>query len=181
MTPGLLAPIKAIAHVAALPVRALGSVRTPAVADPERLHPGDRPDVGDRLLVLYDGGCGICLHARDVFAWWDRGRTLADDRIARHSGYLLGDLDREETYSSFHVVHPDGRVESAGPGLAALFEALPGLGFVGSAMRRLPGPTERFYEWFAENRPWISQGTGLINHPQRDPAEQPALAAAGGA
>jgi predicted DCC family thiol-disulfide oxidoreductase YuxK len=176
-----LPPVRAIAHLAATPIRLVARVREPAVADPAALSPGDPPGVGDRLLVLYDGGCGICLHSRDLFAFWDRGRGLADDRIARHAGHLLGDLDEDLTYRSFHVVHPDGRRESAGPGLAALFEALPGFGVVGAAMRRFPGPTERVYEWFALNRPWISQGTGLINHPQRDPAEQPALTAAGGA
>ena len=168
-------PLKAVGHVLASPIRVVARVRPPAVEQPELLSPGDPPGVGQRLLVLYDGGCGICLHSRDLFELFDRRGTVANDRIARHAGGLLADLDREDTYSSFHVVHPDGRRESAGDGLAALLEALGPLRPVGRVMRRFPGPTQSLYEWFARNRPWISQGTGLINHPQRDPSEQPPL------
>lgn len=172
-TSAALAPFRLAAHAAAAPIRLVGRNRAPAVEHPKRLRPGDPPGTGGRLLVLYDGGCGICLHARDVFARWDGGRRIADDRIARHEHGLLADLSEDETYESFHVIHPDGRRESGGDGLAALFEALPGAGPIGRAMRRFPGSTETFYEWFANNRPWISQGSGLINHPQRDPDEQP--------
>ena len=40
-------------------------------------------------------------------------------------------------------------------------------------LRRFPGAAMFGYEWFARNRGWISRGSGLINHPQRDPREQP--------
>lgn len=166
-------PLRALGHLVGTPIRLLSQERVPAVGHPELLKPGDRPEVGERLLVLYDGGCGICLHARDLFARWDGGRALADDRIARHDHHLLADLDEDATYSSFHVIHPDGRRESGGDGLAAVFSALRFGRPLAAAMRRFSGTTDAAYRWFAENRTWISQGTGLIDHPDRDPSEQP--------
>jgi predicted DCC family thiol-disulfide oxidoreductase YuxK len=98
---------------------------------------------------------------------------LVDDRIARHDRHLLAELDAEQTYGSFHVVHPDGRIESAGAGLTAIIGALPfGSPFAG-VMRRLPGVTEAAYDWFADHREEISQMFGLADHPQKDPAEKP--------
>jgi predicted DCC family thiol-disulfide oxidoreductase YuxK len=168
-------PLRLVGHALAAPVRLAAKRRPPAVEHPELLTPGQPPDVGGRLLVLYDGGCGICLHVRDLFELLDRADRVANDRIARNADYLLGDLDEESTFSSFHVIHPGGRRESGGAGLAALVETLPPLRLLGRAMRRFPGATDAVYDWFARNRPWISQGTGLINHPQRDPSEQPEL------
>jgi predicted DCC family thiol-disulfide oxidoreductase YuxK len=166
-------PAKALARLAARPVRGLARVRPPAVEHPELLHPGDRPPTDGQLLLLFDGGCGICLHARDVFAVLDRRHLLAFDRIARHDRGLLADLTEEEKYSSWHVVHPDGQLESGSAGIAAALADLPAGALAASLVRRFSGPTERGYQWFARNRGWISRGSGLIDHPQRDPREQP--------
>lgn len=171
---GALAPFaKLAAHLAVLPIRAAATSRPPAIDDPGRLSPGDRPPTGGRLLLLFDGGCGICLHARDVFALWDRAsRRLAFDRIARHDGGLLRDLPPEERYGAWHVIHPDGRLESGAAGVASVVAAMPGGGLPASVARRYPVQADRAYRWFVRNRGWISRGSGLINHPQRDPREQ---------
>lgn len=163
---------RGVASLAATPIRKLAREREPAVADPGALQPGDKPPTDGRLLLIYDGGCGICLHARDVFAAWDFRHRLAHDRIARHDQGLLADMDPIERYSSWHAVHPDGRMEHGADALAALFNELPGAQPISWSIRRFPGPYDAFYKWFVRNRPWISQGANLINHPQRDPREQ---------
>lgn len=165
-------PAQLLAHVAALPIRALARERPPAIADPAALHPGDRPPTGGRLLLLFDGGCGICLHARDVFAALDRRHRLVFDRIARHDGGLLAAIPPERKYGSWHIVHPDGRIEDGSAGLASVVAELPGGRVPARLLRRFPAPAEWAYQWFVRNRGWVSRGSGLINHPQRDPREQ---------
>jgi len=165
--------IDQVAQGVTRPIKAIARVREPAVVDPTTLRPGDPPPTNGRLLVLYDGGCGICLHARDLFARWDNGRALNDDMIARHDDFLLANMSQEETYGSFHVIHPDGRVESGGDGLATVIGALRFGGPLAAAMRRFSRASNGLYDWFVAHRAGISQTTGLINHPQRDPSQQP--------
>lgn len=165
-------PAKAIAHVAALPIRRLAKVRPPAVADPSAFRPGDPPPTDGRLLLLFDGGCGICLHARDTFLALDWNHRLAHDRIVRHDLGLLSDVDPVARYSSWHTIHPDGRVERGAQGVAAALEEIPAGRLPAKFVRRFPGVSDAAYEWFVHNRGWISRGSGLINHPQRDPREQ---------
>lgn len=165
-------PAQVLAHGAALPLRALARRRPDAVDDPTALHPGDRPPTGGQLLLLFDGGCGICLHVRDLFAALDRRHHLTFDRIARHDAGLLAELDDEERYGSWHVVHPDGRMEHGAAGVAATVAVLPGGRVPARLIRQFSGPSAAGYQWFARNRGWISRGSGLINHPQRDPRHQ---------
>ncbi|MBJ7471531.1 MAG: DUF393 domain-containing protein [Solirubrobacteraceae bacterium] len=166
-------PAQILAHGAAIPIRLLARERQPAVAEPELLHPGDRPPTAGRLLLLFDGGCGICLHSRDVIAVLDRRHRLAFDRIARHDGGLLSDVPEAERYGSWHAIHPDGTLEHGSVALASTVAALPGGRMLSWPLRRLPGAADAGYRWFARNRGWISRGSGLINHPERDPREQP--------
>lgn len=163
-----------LARLAASPIRALARERPPAVANPGALHPGDSPPTGGRLLVLYDGGCGICLHVRDLLVVLDRRDRLAHDRILRHADGLLADTDPVAKFASWHTIHPDGRVEHGAQGVAAALEQLPAPAPLAARLvRHFPGPSDTAYTWFARNRGWISRGTGLIDHPQRDPREQP--------
>lgn len=166
-------PAQLLAHAAAIPIRLLARERPPAVSEPHSLRPGDRPPTAGKLLLLFDGGCGICLHSRDVIAVLDRHHRLAFDRIARHDGGLLADVPEDERYGSWHVVHPDGTLEHGSVALASTVAALPGGRGLSWPLRRFPETADGGYRWFARNRGWISRGSGLINHPQRDPREQP--------
>lgn len=165
-------PAQLLAHAAALPIRKLARERPPAVAHPEALRPGDAPPTDGKLLLLFDGGCGICLHSRDVFAALDRHDRFAFDRIARHDRGLLADVPEQERYSSWHVVHPDGTLEHGSTGLTTTIAELPGGRMLAWPLRRAPWAVDAGYRWFVRNRGWISRGSGLINHPQRDPREQ---------
>ena len=168
----LATPARIAGHVAALPLRALARSRPPAVADPSALHPGDPPPTDGKLLLLFDGGCGICLHARDLFAALDWNHRLAYDRIVRHDQGLLAALDPEARYGSWHTVHDDGRLEHGAQGVASALEAIPIGALPAKFIRRFPDISDAAYQWFVRNRSWVSQTTGLINHPQRDPREQ---------
>lgn len=165
-------PAKAVAHLVALPIRALAKERPPAVAAPSSLSAGDPPPTDGRLLLLFDGGCGICLHARDVFLAFDWNHRLAHDRIVRHDLGLLSDIDPVTRYASWHTIHPDGRVEHGAQGVASALEEIPIGKLPAKFVRRFPGVSDAAYQWFVHNRGWISRGSGLINHPQRDPREQ---------
>lgn len=136
---------------------------TPAPAP----RPGDPPGRGDRLLVLFDANCGFCLSGRDLLRRWDRGRRLTDDLIQRHADGLLADLPEEQRLASWHVVHPDGRRESAGDALRAVLERLPGAAPAAWLARRLPGPTDRAYRWMAGHRTAISRALRTQGHPER--------------
>lgn len=165
--------LRLIGHVLALPLRAIARSRAPAVIDPAALRPGDPPPTGGRLLLLFDGACGICLHIRDLFVLLDRRGRFAVDRIDRHETGLLAATDPDARYETWHVVHPDGRLEHGGAGLITVVGELPGGRPLAAVMRRVPGVIDAAYGWFARNRSWISQGTGLIHHPQRDPGASP--------
>lgn len=143
------------------------------MADPLALHPGDPPPTDGRLLLLFDGGCGICLHARDLFLALDWNDQLAHDRIVRHAPGLLAQLEPAAQYGSWHTVHPDGRIEHGAAGVAAALEMVPIGRGAARLVRRFPRTSERAYAWFVRHRSTISQSTGLIDHPQRDPREQP--------
>lgn len=132
----LSGPARVAAYIAAIPVRLAGRVREPAIAEPWLLHPGDAPPTDGRLLLLFDGGCGICLHARDVFGALDWDHRLVFDRIARHDRGLLASVPAEERYDAWHVVMPDGARLDGAAGLAAAIDALPAGGLVASLMRR---------------------------------------------
>lgn len=155
------------------PLRALARERPPAVLDPAALRPGDPPPTDGRLLLLFDGACGICLHVRDLFAALDRRDRLRYDRIARHDDGLLAAIPVAQRYDSWHVIHPDGTAEDGAAGLASVLAALPGGRLPAAVIRRTPTFSERAYRWFAANRGWISRGAGLTGHPQRDPDELP--------
>ena len=93
--------------------------------------------------LLYDADCGFCkfIVAR-ILELDRRGRlrplALQDPRAAA----LLPELGQEERMRSFHVVARDGRVHSAGDGLAQLVPPL----------RRFPRLAARGYGLVAGNR-----------------------------
>lgn len=94
------------------------------------------------LLVLYDGDCGFCIWTVGVFLRLGP-RGALQTRRTQDALDLLPGMSRETALRSFHVVETDGRVFSAGAGLARLFRQLPVLTPFGMVLARLP----RFSEW----------------------------------
>ena len=108
---------------------------------------------GAPTRVLYDEDCGFCRWSLDKILAWDRERRLEPVAIQSDEGQrLLAGVPRERRLDSWHLVAPDGEVRSAGAGLPALFDELPGGGPLAALSRRTPGLTERAYRAVAGNR-----------------------------
>lgn len=166
--------LAAVARRVASPVQRLAVRRPPAIDDPAGLRPGDPPPTDGRVLILYDGGCGVCLHGRDLLAWIDRRRgRLAHDRLQRHAGGLLADLEAEAQLASWHVILADGQRYENGPSVVALLAALPFGRLTAPAARAAMPLTDRVYRWFSGHRANISQFAGLADHLDRDPPAVP--------
>ena len=106
-------------------------------------------------LLLYDGACSLCTSfARQVKAWdrRDRLQTLAfDDPQAREWEARIGPGFRQ----SFHLVHPDGRIEHGDRAIPTVVGLLPWGALPAWGMRYLPGSRkliERAYVWVASRR-----------------------------
>jgi predicted DCC family thiol-disulfide oxidoreductase YuxK len=105
--------------------------------------------------VLYDRDCGFCRWSLAKVLAWDRARRLRPLPIQSEEGTRLLDaagVPEELRLRSWHLVHPDGRVESAGDAFPALFRLLPGGTPFAALSRALPGPSRRGYMVVANNR-----------------------------
>lgn len=149
------------------PLRRLAQQREPAVDEPTALAPGDLPPVAGRILVLYDGTCGICLHGRDLLARLDRRGALAHDTIQRHTDGLLAAVDPIDRLETWHVVLPSGERLDRGAAALVVLEALPATRLLARLGARAPGAVDRAYRWFAAHRVGISGALGLQHHPDR--------------
>lgn len=78
--------------------------------------------------LFYDADCGICRWIAAKVAAWDRRRAirLVPLQERAEAERLLGEMDEEARMASWHLVTPDGRVHSAGRGVAPLLRLLPG-------------------------------------------------------
>jgi predicted DCC family thiol-disulfide oxidoreductase YuxK len=78
--------------------------------------------------LFYDADCGICRWIAAKIAAWDRRRAIRlvplQDRA--ETDRLLAGMAEEARMASWHLVAPDGRVHSAGRGVAPLLRLLPG-------------------------------------------------------
>lgn len=74
--------------------------------------------------------------------------TLQDPEAAR----LLSGMPADERMASWHLVDPEGRVQSGGAAIAPLLRLLPGGRFLAAISARMPGPMERMYRWTADHR-----------------------------
>jgi len=105
--------------------------------------------------VLYDRDCGFCRWSLAKILAWDRARRLHPLPIQSEEGRRLLDaagVPEEHRLRSWHLVHPDGRVESAGDALPAVFRLLPAGAPFAAITRALPGPSRRGYMLVANNR-----------------------------
>jgi predicted DCC family thiol-disulfide oxidoreductase YuxK len=111
------------------------------------------PAKTDTVTVLYDRDCGFCRWSLAKILAWDRRRRLRPLPIQSEEGQrLLAGMPEDEQLRSWHLVHPDGRVESAGDGFPALFSRLPGGRPIAALTRRLPRLSNRGYRLVADNR-----------------------------
>jgi predicted DCC family thiol-disulfide oxidoreductase YuxK len=124
-----------------------------------------------RATVIYDADCGFCKFSLALLLSWDRprkgrgrppkgrGRREPGARALRplplgsaEADRLLVDLTPEQRNSSWHLVDPSGRRNSAGAALAPALALLPGGRFPASLVGRMPHLTERGYRWVVDHR-----------------------------
>ena len=100
---------------------------------------GAPPNAQGSLTVYYDGACPLCrreigfyrrLRGADRIDWVDV-RAVAEESVG--PGLCRGDA-----LARFHVRRADGRLATGGQAFAELWQALPGLRWLG-ALARLPG------------------------------------------
>jgi predicted DCC family thiol-disulfide oxidoreductase YuxK len=107
----------------------------------------------DRVLVLYDDGCGFCRWSAAKVAAWDRGRTLRFAAIrSAEAGAALHGMDPAHRDGSWHVISRDGRVASAGAAVPWLLRELPGGSPLARIADALPRTTELAYRAVARRR-----------------------------
>jgi predicted DCC family thiol-disulfide oxidoreductase YuxK len=78
--------------------------------------------------LFYDADCGFCRWTAATIAVWDRRGALRLVTLQDRSeaDRLLGPMDMQTRMASWHLVTADGRVHSAGSGVAPLLRLLPG-------------------------------------------------------
>jgi predicted DCC family thiol-disulfide oxidoreductase YuxK len=89
---------------------------------------------------------------------WDRHNRLVPLALQRAQGQrLLSDLSPDERLASWHLISPDGERRSGGSGLAPLLRLLPAGTIPALGIARLPGVTDRAYDWVANHRSQLSR------------------------
>ena len=107
----------------------------------------------ETIIVLYDRDCGFCRWSLAKLLAWDRAGRLRPREIQSDEGQrLLESIPEERRLQSWHVVHPDGRIESAGEALATVLDLLPGGAPVARLTRALPRLGHRAYMFVAAHR-----------------------------
>ena len=84
---------------------------------------------------------------------WDRRRRLEPLALqTAEAAALLGTMPEQQQLASWHLVGPDGAVESAGAAVAPLLRLLPGGAPLAALADRMPRAVERGYGWVARHR-----------------------------
>ncbi|RKR03888.1 thiol-disulfide oxidoreductase DCC family protein [Maricaulis maris] len=103
------------------------------------------------VIAYFDGLCPICRHEMAGYA------RRAPDLIQLHdcNGELPGDVDREAALASLHVRLPDGVVVDGWIAFLAIWERVPGWGWLAWLTRPawIRVPLDRLYRWLAPYRP----------------------------
>jgi len=98
-----------------------------------------------RLLVLYDGECGLCTRAARWVERHDRhGRTrcVPLQEAEPPPGTTRADLERE-----LHVVDPSGKIFAGWPAVVEIARRLPALKWL-PALARIPGVDWLGTRWY---------------------------------
>jgi predicted DCC family thiol-disulfide oxidoreductase YuxK len=112
------------------------------------------------LTVLYDRDCGFCRWSLAKILDWDRARRLRPLAIQSEEARRLleaAGVPEGRWLESWHLVHPDGRVESAEKGFPALFRMLPAGTPLARLTGALPGLSGRGYRFVADHRSWFGK------------------------
>jgi predicted DCC family thiol-disulfide oxidoreductase YuxK len=103
--------------------------------------------------ILFDSDCGFCRWALGWILRWDRGHRLRPMELQdEHAAQMLEPMPREQQMASWHLVGPDGRVQSAGGAFAPLFRLLPGGGPLAWLADRFPRIVDGIYSRVAGAR-----------------------------
>ncbi len=104
------------------------------------------------MILIYDSDCGFCRWCLGKVLAWDRRRVIRPVALGtEEANRLLGDMPRDEQFSSWHLVDDDG-LHSAGAGFPPLLRRLPGGRPFAAVAGRFPGATERGYRFVSGNR-----------------------------
>ncbi|MGH2436346.1 MAG: thiol-disulfide oxidoreductase DCC family protein [bacterium] len=107
----------------------------------------------EMCTLLYDADCGFCRWSVSRILSWDRrGLLRAVPLDDPETGRLLGDMDQERRFASWHLVTPEGLIYSAGGAVPVLLRMLPGGRPAAAIAEALPGLVEWAYSWVARNR-----------------------------
>jgi predicted DCC family thiol-disulfide oxidoreductase YuxK len=107
----------------------------------------------ERAVLLYDDDCGFCRVCVALVLAWDRRHRLRPAALqSEDAARLLAGMPESERMASWHLVQPDGRVQSAGAAFAPLFRDLPGGSWFAALANRFPHAAERAYALVAGNR-----------------------------
>jgi predicted DCC family thiol-disulfide oxidoreductase YuxK len=115
----------------------------------------------DRAVVLYDRDCGVCTWSAERLRAWDgsRQRLRFVPLQAPEADELLGGMDAEQRYGSWHVV-ADGHVRSAGAASVPVLRRLPGGRPLAWLAAQLPRTTELAYRRVTEHRDRLGELLG---------------------
>jgi predicted DCC family thiol-disulfide oxidoreductase YuxK len=106
-----------------------------------------------RAVILFDSGCGFCRRSVERILRWDGDRRLRPVALQDpEADELLGGLDEERKWASWHLVTADGAVYSAGAAFPPLLRLLPGGKPLAAVTAAFPGLTERAYRHVARTR-----------------------------
>ncbi len=107
----------------------------------------------ERAVILFDGDCGFCRRSVARILCWDRqGRLRPVALQDPEADTLLGSMEAERKWASWHLVTAEGRVYSAGAAFPPLLRLLPGGRPLAVLAAALPGLTERAYQWVSRTR-----------------------------
>jgi predicted DCC family thiol-disulfide oxidoreductase YuxK len=112
-----------------------------------------------KATLFYDADCGLCRWTVAKVMVWDRARAIRvvalQDRA--EADRLLGPMDEQTRMASWHLVTPDGRVHSAGRGVAPLLQLLPGGGQPAKLAAAAQPLTDAGYRFVAAHRSAIGR------------------------
>ena len=109
----------------------------------------------DRAAVLYDGSCPLCRREIAFAKRRDADATLNFVDISRPEAAIPDGADRTTLMARFHVVDADGALRSGADAFGVMWEATPGLGWLGRWVRhhRVRPVAEFLYGLFLRGRP----------------------------